>query len=337
MTAWEDVAARSRGLSSRLLDLDERRMLAQSADLHVLATALEERGFLFGQAVSGRVSPEALELGVRRRAAEGLRTLAARAAERVGLLQIIFEDEDRRSLRALLRGAVQGASAEERLAGLIPTHGLPERALEELAMVDSPAQLATLLSLWRDPYAAALREARLPHPDLSRLETALRATFFRRATAAVSEPALRRYLAELVDLENARALLLLADQRGDVEPETGFLQGGLWLDRRRFRRVLRTAKDASQAAALLGEACVSTPWARVFERHALDPAHLDDALLAAHIRELRRRAMREPLGPSPVLLYALRLRAETLDLRRLIWGISLGVPRSVLGFELVEA
>ncbi len=117
----------------------------------------------------------------------------------------------------------------------------------------------------------------------------------------------------------------------------GSCEGGRWLDRRTFRRVLRTAENAAEAAAQLGEAGVSTPWPRVFERHASDPARLDDALLATHIRELRPRALREPLGMWPILLFALRLRAEALDLRRLIWGISLGVPRARLGSELVEA
>jgi hypothetical protein len=53
------------------------------------------------------------------------------------------------------------------------------------------------------------------------------------------------------------------------------------------------------------------------------------------ILDLRDEMRREPLGPAPVLRYALMLRAQTLDLRRIIWGLSLGVPGALLGEGLV--
>jgi hypothetical protein len=40
---------------------------------------------------------------------------------------------------------------------------------------------------------------------------------------------------------------------------------------------------------------------------------------------------------APLLGYALRLRAEALDIRRLIWGISLGAPCETLLEGLVTA
>jgi vacuolar-type H+-ATPase subunit C/Vma6 len=42
-----------------------------------------------------------------------------------------------------------------------------------------------------------------------------------------------------------------------------------------------------------------------------------------------------PLGPAPLLAYALRLRAEMIDLRRIIWGVALAVPRAALTRDLV--
>jgi hypothetical protein len=66
-----------------------------------------------------------------------------------------------------------------------------------------------------------------------------------------------------------------------------------------------------------------------------DPEGPERAVLAALILDLRDEMRREPLGPAPVLRYALMLRAQTLDLRRIIWGLSLGVPGALLGEGLV--
>ena len=99
---------------------------------------------------------EAFALAVRRKAAARMRLLARWAGGRDAVLAVVFEEEDRRSLRALLRGAVQGARAEERLEDLIPTPLLPERALAELARQARPAAIAALLTAWQNPYGPAL-------------------------------------------------------------------------------------------------------------------------------------------------------------------------------------
>jgi vacuolar-type H+-ATPase subunit C/Vma6 len=337
MTQWEDLAARARGLSGRLLPPEERRRLAASSDLPALAAAMEEAGFLVGPTAPGRVSPSLLERAVRRRATESLALLARRAEERAGLLSVIFEDEDRRSLRVLLRGALQGAGLEERLGALLATPGLPERVLQELARVESPAQLVGLLVLWRSPYGPPLvDEARRPHPDPFRLEAVLRTTFFSRVRRFTTDAAVRRYVTELADLENIRTLLLLVSQPREDRPEQWFLPGGRMLEGRLFRRLARESEEAAQAVEGLAERFASTAWGPVLTRHASDPAGLEEALLSAHVRILRRRAREEPLGPVPVLLYALQLRAEALDLRRVIWGVALGVPGPVLSLELLE-
>lgn len=329
---WDDVNARARGLATHLLGVSRLKPLAQAPDLTALGAALERDGFNAGGAAG---SPAALDLAVRRAAAARMRILARWCGRRVETLAVVFEDEDRRSLRAILRGALQGAAPEARLAGCIPTPSLPERALEELARGQAPSPVAALLVAWGNPYGSPLlADARQQHPDLFRLELSINRTFACRALAAArkAERALHEYAQELVDLENAWSALLLAANGGDVPAAECFLPGGRRLDRKRFENAAATG-DAPTAARLLSAAFTRTAFADAFLRHG--PSTLENALLSAQIREQARAMLRDPLGPAPILLYALRLRAETLDLRRIIWGIVLGAPPAGLALELV--
>ncbi len=325
--SWEDLNSRARGLSGRLLTRGQLRSLAESSDLPALAEALSTLGYLPSD-LAGTVSPEALDLASRRLAGARLETLARWARGRAAPLAVVFEDEDRRSLRALLRGAVQGASAELRTAGLIPTPRLPERVLEELARLGSPGAIAALLVSWGDPYGSAvLREARSPQPDLFRLETAVNRTYASRALAAAKRGGRRlvAYVQDSIDLENAAAVLGLVGQGSDVPSGECFLVGGVRLDRKAFEAA--TALDDLEAVLKrLVRVFAHTPYAAVFESRAGDPEAMEQAWLETRIEALFRDARREPLGPAPLLLYGLRLRREVTVLRRVIWGVALGAP-----------
>jgi vacuolar-type H+-ATPase subunit C/Vma6 len=43
-----------------------------------------------------------------------------------------------------------------------------------------------------------------------------------------------------------------------------------------------------------------------------------------------------PEGTAPLIGFALSLRAEVLDLRRIIWGVSLEAPGALLEAEMVS-
>ncbi|MBI2963237.1 MAG: V-type ATPase subunit [Deltaproteobacteria bacterium] len=329
---WDDVDARARGLGTHLLGRSRLEPLAQAADLPALAAALERDGF---DTAGAGDSPAALDLAVRRSAAARMRTLARWCGRRAETLAVVFEDEDRRSLRAILRGALQGAAPQARLAGCIPTPSLSERLLEELAGAPAPSAVAALLVAWENPYGSALlEEASQQHPDPFRLESSLNRTFARRSLAGAGKAgrALREYVQEVIDLENAWSALLLAAQGGDGSPGECFLSGGRRLDRKRFETI---AAGKSPAAALLCAAFVRTAFAEAFRSAGLST--LENAILTAQIREQARAMLRDPVGPAPILLYTLRLRAETVDLRRIIWGIALGAPATGLALGLVTA
>lgn len=340
---WEDVDARARGLEGRLLGRRRLEELAALPDEAAVAEALEHAGFppmATGVAAAGAdISRAALLDGaIRRMAADRLAVLARWAGPRLPALAVVFEDEDRRSVRALLRGAVAGVAAEARLAGLVPTPGLPVRALEEMARRPGPGGVASLLVVLHHPYGPPLaREAGRAHPDLFGMEAALSATFAERAARGARRGgrALREYVRELIDLENALSALGLAGRSGDRAPAEVFLPGGARLERARFLAV--ASADAATAALRLGVTFRGTPYASALEAYPANAATLERELLRLRIRRLRDVTRLDPLGAAPVLLYALRLRAEVLDLRRIVWSRTLGVPPAWTAAELVGA
>jgi vacuolar-type H+-ATPase subunit C/Vma6 len=324
--AWDDVNARARGLAGHLLDRAALEDLGGAPDLPTLARRLAERGI----ETAGDSSPAGLELAVRRAGARQVRLLARWLGDRADLLRVILEDEDRRSVRALLRGAVAGAPAAARLAGLLPTPSLPERLLEELAHQLRPRDVAALLTVWKHPFGSPLLGvSSSEHPDLFAVEHALDRAFAARAVegAARGGGALRAYVADQIDLANAATAVALAGGPAERPAESLFLPGGRRLRLEGYTAAAK-AGDIAKAAAIIAVA-FEEPRAALIRRHAGQPVELERALLAERIEALGRQAREDPLGPAPILRYFLRLRAQMVALRLAIWGAALGAPPAV--------
>lgn len=331
---WEDLDARVRGLALHLLDRDAMAELAAAPDPASLQRALERHGFL---AAGDPADAASLELAIRRWAARPVAILQRWLDDREPLLRVVLEDEDRRSLRAIVRGAVAGAPPEQRLAGLIPTRSLPERVLEELARQADARAVAALLSSWHHPFGAPLLAAAAagPEPDTFALELALDRTWAARATDGARRcRRMRRIAAGAIDLRNARAAVTLAAEPQDQPVEAALLPGGRRVDRAHFVAAAQ-ADGAAAAAALLAEALGSRTLAVVLRRHASEPGRLDDAILSWRIGRLARRIRLDPLGPEPVIHFLLRLRRQVVALRRVVWSAALGAPSAPS--HLVEA
>lgn len=196
---WEDVNARARGLGTRLLERRALEALADAPDLPTLVEGLARVGIATGP-VSGTADGAAVEAGIRAWGGGILRTLERWVGARKDALPLVFDDEDRRSIRALVRGAVARVPAGERLFGLLPTPALPSTALEQLATLASVEELAALLAVWRHPFAQAVAAAVGTEPDLLAFDRALGAVARRRAEGAARRSgsrALRRLVAEL--------------------------------------------------------------------------------------------------------------------------------------------
>jgi vacuolar-type H+-ATPase subunit C/Vma6 len=321
MTDLSDLVARVRGLSGRLLGEPVLRSLEQSRDLTACSALLAAAGVI--PAPLERPHPLVLELGVRRHAAQCLRVLARWAADRARLLAPLLDDEDRRSIRAMLRGAASGAPAELRLAGLIPTPTLPERALMELSRRGDVAAVVALLSVLANPYAAALSaEARRQHPDLLQLECALNRAFAARAAAAVrhADAPLRAYVEAILDVENAWTALLVANTSAQRSGEW-FLDGGRRVTRRIFATAVTAATDAERRDVL---ASSNAPW---IQAAMAESPRREEGVVRALITQQLRFGRLLPLGTAPITEYVLKLRLEVMLVQRTVWSIAMHMPR----------
>ncbi|HEU5169275.1 MAG TPA: V-type ATPase subunit [Gemmatimonadales bacterium] len=327
---WDDVNARARGLGRHLASEQLLDRLAAAPDLAALARELRAAELAGPEAVDR--SPPMLEVAIRRAAGRSFALLLRWLGDRADLVRIVIEDEDRRSLRALFRGAAEGASAEVRLAGLLPTPTLPERLLEELARQHRPRDQAALLAVWGHPYASVVLPAAAgDHPDLLRLGLGIDHRFAERATEGARRggAALRAFVADTIDADNLLGALALAGRReSDWPVESAFLPGGTRLSRDRFVAAAR-APDRARAADIIARAFGDEAIAGVLRARAFELFALEQELLRLRIRRLRDLARRDPLGPAPLLRYFLRLRVQVVNLQLLVWGAALGVPPAV--------
>lgn len=339
MTArWEAPNARARGLATHLLSDETMSVVAAAPDLAAMISLLEGAGIVIPE--GDRLTPLAIELGIRRAAAGELRRLARWFGEGSAGPALVFGDEDRRSVRAMLRGAAAGASAETRLAGLIPTPQLPERALAELAAQPRVSDVAALLVTWNHPLGSALLSAAgAPdtEPEVLRLELEVDRWFAKRADAAARQGGrtFRRYVEQSIDLDNARSALLLAASDAELPADDFFLSGGRHVSRSAFQDAARSGSTLA-AARHLARPLAPLGVGGTLAQHAGDLARLDEALLRARISALRLEARRDPLGAAPVLGYVLGLRAQVVALRRCLWGIELGMPPATRAAALKE-
>jgi vacuolar-type H+-ATPase subunit C/Vma6 len=130
-------------------------------------------------------------------------------------------------------------------------------------------------------------------------------------------------------------LALCGEKEGRNEAEY-WLPGGHRIPLVLFKAAIAT-RDPVAAGACLASGFKGTRLAPVFSDGGGNLGGLERAVLAALITAMRDGARTAPLSVAPLLGYALRLRAEALDVRWLIWGISLGAPGATLVEGLVTA
>jgi vacuolar-type H+-ATPase subunit C/Vma6 len=336
--SWGAANARARGLATHLLDRPALIHAAGAGSWAATIRRLVEQGYALPDA-GAELSPEEFDRATGEVQLARLRLLGRWLGGQREALAILYEDEERRILRALLRGAAEGPSPEARLRGLSPTPGLSRRAMERLARVESPALLAEALVRMGHPAGRALAQAarhssEAAPPGLWRLETALSQTFALRATRAARRGGkeVRGFVGLLIDLENAGSLLLARDWGPEIGPDEVFLPGGTVLDRKRFA-ALAALPDQAGVSVALEQAFAHTPLARVFRVEG--SRDFDARASSALLEWLRHESRRNPLGPGVVLWVLQRIRAEARDLRFLSAAVQLGMPPARMAESLV--
>lgn len=228
-----------------------------------------------------------------------------------------------------MRGAIARVAPPLRIGGLIPTPSLPVRALDELAQAGDVATVASLLLAWGHPFAAVVEaEARRQRPETLEFEMALVRAFAERARTAgdSTDAAMRAFVERTIDIENLQTALALASQPSDIAPGRLFVDGGSIVTIGDLAAA-RGPGMTLELRARLASRVRGTPLAAMLDSGMRSA---EDVALDALAEEFRRRARDAPLGLAPVVLFALRQRVELRTLLRILWGISLGVPRATV-------
>lgn len=293
------VAARARGLETTVL---------APAVLGELELARDSRDFA---ELTGLADVAAVEAATRERAEHDLATLA-RWSDALAPLVL---DEDRRSVRALVRGLAAGAPSMQRLAATIATPALPAKTLVHLAEATTIGELVEALG--DHPFARVLAGARAPLDPLA-IELALTRRFAELARSR--DRALRTYLSQVIDAEHAGAALLLAERGRELDASGEYARGGRLVDRDTFRAA--AAGPIGVARGKLAAALAGTPLQRALFDVA--PGALEDAALAWQLATQHRLRRFAPLGLAPAIHVVLRRRDEARRLRRVAWRLVLG-------------
>ncbi len=326
MSGLDAGIARARGLSTHLLAPAALDELRTAQDLQTVAERLRTGPDPVVLTGPGVPTPEALEAAIRRRAGARLAALARWCVDVPDVLTVLLGEEDRRDLRLLLHGVVEGAAPADRLRGTLPTPTLPTGALATLAAQTTVRAMAALLAAWRHPDAAALASIKAPGPpDLLALDAALTRSWAARAASAAArvDAELRRYVAATIDLENALTAVMLAGSTGD-RPELEPVPGGARFPVRAWKAIA-SAGSVAAALVLARQGFARSPFERAFSG-AGGAALARDRAWAAALDIARARARTAPLSSAPLIAYVLGVRDEVQELQRLVWGVALGAP-----------
>jgi vacuolar-type H+-ATPase subunit C/Vma6 len=330
-----DLNTRATGLSTRLLTPDVLARFARARSLFALQREMRAVG-LIGSDVPAM--PAHLERAARRQAAELMGILGRWTTdERRPVLAVLLEDEERRSIQTILRGAQQGAPAEARISGLVPTIDLTERALQVLAEQPTMTDVVRMLVLWGHPLGRALVEVTAAaHPSLFATEVELQRAFARRAGLHAHKGGreLVEYVEQVVDLMNIWTVLLHFPERSPELAELAFIDGGRRVDRALFEALLET-DTVEEVRQRLAKALRGSTLGSVFGGEIEPISSLERRVLQAQIVEQRRAARTRPESAAPLIAFSLSLRAQALNLRRIIWGVALQAPAALVQPEMV--
>lgn len=327
------LVARAKALSRRLVSRDALERLAETGDLAGFARGLARLGAAIDPLGE---SPNllAIERAVERTASRHIGTLDRWQTRSPGVLDVFNADRERRSLRAVLRGAVQGAPLEARIAGLLPTPSLPLAALVQLARQGSAAAVVRQLIVFRHPHAPRLLAlAESARPNLMAIEVVLLEGYADRATraAAGGDQILRQFVHDRIDVINAQTAVLMSGGPRELTASDGFVEGGRWLAHSDF---VSASSTESQGAALayLRTALATTPLAAMLGGAV---GHIDRMFLALTLKKLTRTSRLAPLSSAPLIRVLLRIEAQSHDLRALAWAAFLDIPAPLRKQQLV--
>ena len=206
-----------------------------------------------------------------------------------------------------------------------------------LAAQPTITDVVRTLVVWNHPLGPPLVPAVTgAHPSLFAVEVELQRAFARRALSRAREGGhhLVTYTQQVIDVMNAWSALLHFVERDAAIVDMAFIEGGRWLGRDAFQRLLQlnTRADVEKELARVFR---GSPIAGAFASEVGGLSSLETQILRAQIAWQNRVALTDPGSAAPLLGFALELRAELLNLRRIIWGVALRAPPALVEAEMV--
>jgi vacuolar-type H+-ATPase subunit C/Vma6 len=329
------LVARARGLAQHHLTRAQLDDLATADDLRSFARRLMSLGGAIDP-IGEPLDVFAIERAIRHTAQRHMRTLYRWQERTPGVLDVFAAYEDRRSLRALVRGAAQGAPVHRRLEGLIATPSLPQLALSELARQSSAVDIARQLVLLGHPDGSRLLPlVRSTQMDLLAVDHSLLAGFADRANriAAPLGETVRDFVAMSIDAGNVQNAIAIAGEARDTSAADLFVYGGRWLSRDAFAGA--TGRTQDQVLTAFAAALADSPLASMLPVVSSDIGSLDRTFLAVTLDRVTRIARLDPLRYAPLLRVLLLFEAQSRDVRTLAWGAALGTPPMLRRQQLV--
>ena len=142
------------------------------------------------------------------------------------------------------------------------------------------------------------------------------------------------YVEQVVDVMNTWSALLHFVERDASIVDMTFVEGGRWLTRDVFHKLMNL-DTRPQVEKRLAWELRKSPLASAFREGLEDVAQLESATLRAQIDWQNRAVRIDPSGAAPIIGFAIELRAEVLNLRGIIWGVALRAPAALIQAELV--
>lgn len=339
--------ARVRALKSQLFSRAQVEEMLRQEDLERMTNDLLESAYHpeLTEAMSRFKGADAIEEAVTRHLISTSQMLLNRAEARPReLLVMLLTRWDLRNVKSLLRIQHHKVPAREAAHLLMPGADMSPAFQRKLAEAESMEALVGQLALWNPGLCGALTAAMADYQEggsLALLEETLDRQYFvenanRLAGSPDENDKLLHYFLQLeIDLINLRlAFQRLRLERQDPVPAARFLPGGTLSPKMTTR--LGAAVDAVAAAEMLKNTRYNdfvealyqfmqtkrfSPVERLFERVLMN--------------ELRKLAMREPLGLGVVMDFAWRKYNEGINLRLVARGLAGHLPMGRVREELV--
>jgi V/A-type H+-transporting ATPase subunit C len=340
--------ARVRGMKSRLLGLAFFEDLMEAPDIRNVITTLAETEY------GSDLEQELLHGRTAQQVDEALKDNLVRTYQTVlGMLEgqgeyiviTLLGRWDLFNLKTIIRGRHLGMTSEEIAGSLMPAGQLSEIDLEALAGSQDVRAVIDTLATWGSPFAEPLnraREAYVSEGDVAALELALDKHYATWAHARLSRRGqnyelAKRILSIQIDIINLMTAMRL--QKADVseiEVERFFLHGGIDVHEKLFLELTGLSDIDEMLDRLKG-----TPYGQALEDAAVHYVEVGSIAVFERALEdyLMRRAVKmgvgDPLGVGVVISYLWAKHNEVQNLRIIVKGKSVGMPRDRMREELI--